>query len=111
VFSVAGDGGFALESMNRAAEAVTGRSRFAVRGWTPDELARAEGRALKRAMLEAVSSGEPANLQIAIAPEAAARPVPLTVTAMRHGSGETRRVLVRAPQRTAAPRKPKPRAA
>ena len=96
IFAAAGDGEFALDSMNRAAEAFTGRSRFVARGWTPDELARAQGRALKRAMLEAVSAGAPSRAELPLPGEGAQGAVALTVTPMRGGTGEIRRVLVRA---------------
>lgn len=108
VFSITGDGGFALETMNRAAETMTGLSRFAVTGWSPDQLARAQGRALKRAMLDAVSSGEPVSAEIPVAPEADAARVRVRVAPMRQGAGEIRRVLVRAPTSAAAARTPAP---
>jgi PAS domain S-box-containing protein len=95
IFSVAGDGGFGLDSMNRAAEAITGLSRFAVAGWTPDQLARTQARPLKRAMLEAVSAGASATAEVPFEVAGAARTATVVVTPMRNGAGEIRRVLIR----------------
>src|SRR3954471_22432663 len=57
VFELAGDGGFVMESMNRAAEERTGLSRFALKGASPDELAAAEdARTLRRTLLRCLDS-------------------------------------------------------
>jgi PAS domain S-box-containing protein len=94
VYVISGDGGFVLDSMNSAAEAFTGRSRYAVGGWTPEQLAANEGRALKRALLECLSSAAGATAEVALLTTDGARTAALTFTPMRNPTGEITRVLV-----------------
>jgi PAS domain S-box-containing protein len=95
VFSLGGDGGFALETMNRAAEAFTGASRYAATGWTPDRLGKDEGRALKRALLECLSSAGPVSADVALLIDGRARTASLDLAPLRSGTGEIHAVLVR----------------
>ncbi|HEV2532779.1 MAG TPA: PAS domain S-box protein [Phenylobacterium sp.] len=104
VYAIGGDGGFVLDSMNSAAEAFTGRSRYAIGGWAPEKLAKDEGRALKRALLECLSSAASTTAEVALLATDGPRTTALTFTPMRNPTGEITRVLVhgRGAQRPAA---------
>jgi PAS domain S-box-containing protein len=93
VFVVGGDGGFVLDSMNSAAEAYTGHSRYAIGGWTPEQLAKNEGRALKRALLECLSVAASTTADVALLATDGVRATALTFTPMRNPTGEITRVL------------------
>jgi PAS domain S-box-containing protein len=94
-YGLAGDGGFALESMNRAAEDFTGLTRFATIGRSPEEMAPGDrGRALRRAMLRAMTSGEVVAEEVGLYTTDGPRLTPVAVSPMHEGSGEIRRVLV-----------------
>jgi PAS domain S-box-containing protein len=95
VFALGADGGFVLESMNAAAEEAVGASRFAARGATPDSLGKDEGRALKRALLDVLSTREPLDAEAPLLIGGRARTLPLALAPMRNGSGEIERILVR----------------
>jgi PAS domain S-box-containing protein len=95
VYALGGDGGFVLESMNRVAEGRTGLSRYAVAGLTPEKISGPEtGRALQRALLECMSTGETTTSQFNLLCEAGREMAPLTLIPMREPTGEVRRVLV-----------------
>jgi len=93
IFAIGGDGGFVLDSMNSAAEAFTGQSRYAVGGWTPEKLAKNGGRALKRALLECLSSAASTTAEVQLLAGDGARTATLTFTPMRNPTGEISRVL------------------
>ena len=94
-YALAGDGGFVLESMNRAAEDFTGLTRFATLGRTPEEMAPGDrGRALRRAMLRTMTSGEVVTEDIGLHTVEGLRVMPVAVSPMHEGTGEIRRMLV-----------------
>jgi PAS domain S-box-containing protein len=94
VFELAGDGGFVMESMNRAAEELTGFSRFALKGGAPDELAAPDdARSLRRALLRCLDSPSGVTEEVRLQTLAGTRSFRLGLTAMRDASGEIRRVL------------------
>jgi PAS domain S-box-containing protein len=95
VFALGADGGFVLDSMNRAAEEVIGVSRFAAIGFAPEQLGKDEGRALKRALLAALASREPLEADVPLTFRGKARTAALSVSPMRDGGGEIQRILVR----------------
>jgi PAS domain S-box-containing protein len=95
VFALGADGGFILESMNRAAEEIIGVSRFAAVGFTPDQLGKDQGRALKRALLGALSSRNPVEADVPLMFKGKARTAALVLSPMRDAAGEIHRILVR----------------
>ncbi|THD74562.1 MAG: PAS domain S-box protein [Phenylobacterium sp.] len=95
IFTVGGDGEFALETMNTAAETFTGFSRFVATGWTPDQLGKTEGRAFKRALLECLSSAGPVAAEVPLMVKDRARTASLALSPLRSGAGEVHSVLVR----------------
>jgi PAS domain S-box-containing protein len=102
-YGVAGDGGFVLESMNRVAEDFTGLTRFATIGRSPDEMAPGEGgRALRRAMLEAMTSGEVVTAEVGLLTPEGPRVMPLAISPMHEGARSIRRVLVNVRERAQA---------
>jgi PAS domain S-box-containing protein len=102
VFGLDGDGTFRLDSMNQRAEKLTGASRYAASGWTPDRLGKNEGRALKRALLETLSSGKPITADVPFAVGEQQGTLALALAPMKSGDGEIHRVLVRVLPRDAA---------
>lgn len=95
VFVLGADGGFVLDSMNRAAEEMVGVSRFATVGWTPDQLGKDEGRPLKRALLGALAGREPVEAEVPLMFKGKVRTAALSLSPMRDGAGEIHRILVR----------------
>jgi PAS domain S-box-containing protein len=83
-----------MESMNRAAEELTGFSRFALKGGAPDELAAPDdARSLRRALLRCLDSPSGVTEEVRLQTLAGTRSFRLGLTAMRDASGEIRRVL------------------
>jgi PAS domain S-box-containing protein len=93
IFALSGGGEFVVETMNAAAEAAIGLSRYAAAGRTLDELAGADARELKRALLDCLSGGAPVGCTIEEAGDGMILPLPMTFTPMRSPSGEIRAVL------------------
>lgn len=84
-----------LESMNRAAEDFTGLTRFAVVGRSPEDMAPDDrGRALRRAILHAMTSGEVVTEDMDLYTTDGPRRAAVAVSPMHEGSAEIRRVLV-----------------
>jgi len=95
VFVLGADGGFVLDSMNRAAEEIIGVTRFTGIGWTPDELGKDKGRALKRALLGALSSRKPVEADVPLVFKGKTRTAALVLSPMRDSGGDIQRILVR----------------
>ncbi|WP_225421089.1 PAS domain-containing protein [Sphingomonas parva] len=93
IFALSGGGEFVLETMNEAAERFAGLSRYAAGGRTPEALAGADARELKRALLECLSTAVAVRGAIRFAGENDPAALPLTFTPMRSASGEIRAVL------------------
>jgi PAS domain S-box-containing protein len=96
IFALSGGGEFVLESMNEAAESAAGLSRYAVSGQTLEELAGADARELKRALLDCLSSAGPVGNTLRQPGEGMRLPLPTTFTPLRSASGEIRAVLATA---------------
>ena len=95
MFALGADGGFILDSMNRAAEELLGLSRFATTGFTPDQLGKDEGRLLKRALLGVLSSRECVEADVPLMFRGKQRTAALSLAPMRSASGEIHRILAR----------------
>ena len=93
IFEISGGGDFVLETMNEAAEAFFGVSRYAAAGRTPDDLGGSEARNLKRALLECMSTGSPASATLRDPRKGASSRYSVIFTPMRNASGEIRAVL------------------
>ena len=104
VFALTGDGSFALESMNGAAEAFTRLSRFAMAGRTPEDLVAPEdARALRRALLHSLAAPGSLAAEVTVRLQGAAGAARLTFSPMRDSTGEIRRVLARGARTSAKP--------
>jgi PAS domain S-box-containing protein len=104
VFALTGDGSFALESMNGAAEAFTRLSRFAMAGRTPESLVAPEdARALRRALLHSLAAPGSLAAEVTVRLHGVAGAARLTISPMRDAKGEIRRVLARASRAAAKP--------
>lgn len=93
IFALSGRGDFTLETMNESAETRTGVSRYAAVGRTPDELAGGDGRELKRALLDCLTTASPVSNTIRVPGQGEGFPLPMIFTPMRNASGEIRAVL------------------
>jgi PAS domain S-box-containing protein len=97
IFALSGGGEFVLETMNEAAEACAGLSRYAAAGQTPEELAGSDAGGLRRALLDCLSSAAPVTSSGLDAGERALLPLPMVFTPMRNAAGEIRAVLATGP--------------
>ena len=93
IFALSGAGDFVLETMNEAAEAFVGVSRFAAVGRTPDDLVGEDARELKRALLECMSTASAVSNTIRVPRKGEIASLPVIFTPIRNGSGEIRTVL------------------
>lgn len=93
IFALSGTGDFVLETMNEAAEAFVGVSRYAAVGRTPDDLVGAEAPELKRALLESMSTASAVSNTIRVPGRSMSDPLPVIFTPIRNASGEIRAVL------------------
>ncbi|HEX8569178.1 MAG TPA: PAS domain S-box protein [Caulobacteraceae bacterium] len=94
-YAVDGEGGFVLESMNRAAEDYTGQSRSALAGLTPDQLTGPNAaRTLKRALIRCLDTRASAPLDLPLGVGGRRRMLHLMLSPLRDGAGEITRVLV-----------------
>jgi len=93
LFTLSGAGDFVLETMNEAAEAFAGVSRFAAVGRTPDDLVGEDARELRRALLECIATASAVSATIRIPRQGESVPLPVAFTPIRTGSGEIRTVL------------------
>ena len=93
IFALSGAGDFVLETMNESAEAFVGVSRYAAVGRTADDLAAADARELKRALLESMSTASAVSSTIRLAGASGSEQLPVIFTPLRNASGEIRAVL------------------
>ena len=95
VFGVGAGGDFVLDQINRAAEEATGWSRYAVTGSAPEALVPGDSRALKRVLLECLSSRGPISADLQLKFGDAPAQVRVTLTPLPDKSGEIDRLLGR----------------
>ena len=93
IFAISGAGDFVLETMNEAAEAFVGISRFAAAGRTADDLVGADARELKRALLESMSTASAVSSRICLAGAREGEQLAVIFTPLRNASGEITAVL------------------
>ena len=93
IFELSGAGDFVLETMNEAAEAFVGVSRYAAVGRALDDLLGAEAREVKRALLESMSTASAVSNTIRVPGLSASDPLPVIFTPLRNAVGEIRGVL------------------
>lgn len=96
IFVLSGAGDFTLETMNEAAEAFLGVSRFAAVGRTPGELLKDDARELKRALLGCLATAAPVARTIKVPQQGTIASVQVRFGPMRNASGEIRAVLAAA---------------
>ncbi len=92
IFALSGAGDFVLETMNEAAEAFVGASRYAAVGKSTDDLV-GDGRELKRSLLECISTASTVTNTIRVPHHGECALLPAVFTPLRSGSGEIRAVL------------------
>lgn len=93
IFALSGAGDFVLETMNEAAEAFVGASRYAAVGKGLDDLIGHDARELKRSLLECMSTAATVSNTIRVPRHGESALLPVTFTPLRSGSGEIRAVL------------------
>ena len=93
IFALSGAGDFVLDTMNEAAEALVGVSRYSAVGRAPEDLVGEDARELKRALLECMSTASAVSATIRVPGRNPSDSLPVIFTPMRNASGEIRTVL------------------